>query len=329
MLRRSVPPQKVCALEDEKDCRPDRQDKYQDPRAVVAAEDKGPDSQDITPKTAKQKETAQEKLDRDMVRWTRVVGLFTAALFVAAILQFAVMEIARESSDDSTAAQLAVMRAQTRTMQSQLDQMDIAQRPWIRLSQAAPVDISVMDAGAIIILDLHAKNVGHSPAERAYASGRAFSSLATTNEHVVAEAACKEASGRKPRDVDAIVFPGEDVPIEDGSFTINMRDIARDRSNRISEQYNAGKAYFGEEKAQTRRQQEMAQPLFTSFTIVGCITYSYRDRKAIGQTAFILDVYRRCPETPAARCTFDMSHERDYPAGDMSVSEVRSGLFAK
>ena len=82
----------------------------------------------------------KDDFDRDLVRWTRglflwtrVMAVFTGALVLTAALQFWVMQgqlgemkTAREGGDKSTADQLAVMRDQAAAMQSQSTQMQAA-----------------------------------------------------------------------------------------------------------------------------------------------------------------------------------------------------------
>ena len=224
--------------------------------------------------------------------------------------------------------QWQVMHEQLRIMSDQLDQMDIAQRPWLTLSRATPIDVSVMDSFVIIGLDLRARNIGHSPAENAFAWGKAYPSLSTTEESDTAKKVCGDALGQHS-DLNVMILPDEDRPIEENNFVIGMREIINDRMERINYQYTGRIAMLGKEQADVIRNEEMAQPLFSTFTIVGCITYAYRGGNALGQTAFILDVDRPCPESPVGKCTFDVSRPRQYGDKDVIGTEVRRGLFAR
>jgi hypothetical protein len=225
--------------------------------------------------------------------------------------------------------QWQVMHEQLRIMSDQLDQMDIAQRPWLTLSRATPTNVIVMEAGVIIALDLRARNIGHSPAEMASAWGKAYPSLSITEESDTAKKVCKDAFGQNLEFLKIMILPDEDLPIEDHDFLIGMQEILKDRIHRLDYQYAGRIAMFGKEEADAIRDEEMAQPLSSTFTIVGCITYSYRGGNALGQTAFILDVDRPCPESPVGKCTFDVSRPKKYGAKDVMGTEVRRGLFAR
>jgi hypothetical protein len=126
-------------------------------------EDKGPNGN----------EAAQQKLDRDMVRWTRALASFTGALAIIAILQFWAMRgqldertATRESSDRSFADQVSLMQAQTKAMQGQLDQISLAQRPWVKLVNIEPTSLSSdNEVGVQLWTKIAVENVGHSPAQ--------------------------------------------------------------------------------------------------------------------------------------------------------------------
>ena len=54
-----------------------------------------------------------------------------------------------------------------------------------------------------------------------------------------------------------------------------------------------------------------------------------RGGNALGQTAFILDVDRRCAESPVGKCSFVVSGPREYGAEEVTGTQVRRGLFAR
>jgi hypothetical protein len=279
--------------------------------------------------------------ERMMARWTRIVGLFTAFLFAVNVgtsvifwRQLGEMQATRESSDRSTSNQLKIMG-------DQLDQMDIAQRPWVRLSRAAPVGLIVMDVGVVIDLQLRAKNIGHSPAEGVYATGRAFSNFSFTEAAPAARAVCKGAFAKNLEWLQSMIFPDEEREIEIiGGFYTSMQDIMNERMDQVDFQYNGSIPFVGKEKAEARKKEDLALPLRAGFTVVGCILYSYRGGNAFGQTAFLLDLNRSCPEiSPLAKCSFDVRPGKKYLADEILVGDVpdrrnldvpeRSSLFVK
>ena len=184
--------------------------------------------------------------------------------------------------------------------------MDIAQRPWIRLSKVTPLGLSVTEAGVIIDLDLHAKNIGHSRAEEVYTTGRIFPDLSLNDQASTARAACEGRSTKPLEFTQSVIFPDEDHQIEGGSFAISQQEITNRWMERITSQYTESIPYVGKEKADARKKEELVQPVFSSFTVIGCIIYSYRDRSASGETAFALDVHKSCEtDIGPLKCAFD------------------------
>jgi hypothetical protein len=85
-----------------------------------------------------------------------------------------------------------------------------------------------------------------------------------------------------------------------------------------------------DEYSEEARRKKLAQSVFSSFTVIGCIIYSYRARSASGQTAFALDVDKSCePYIGPLKCTFDVSHSAEYGAGNLIITESDRGLFAR
>jgi len=268
--------------------------------------------------------TRHQANERVMARWTRIVGLFTVFLFVVNVAtsmiflrQLNEMQAARESSDTSTSDQLKIMG-------DQLNQMDIAQRPWVRLSRADPVGLIVMDAGIVILLQLHAKNVGHSPAEGVYATGRAFADFSSTEEAITARAVCEGASAKNLEWLQSMIFPDEERKIEIiGGFATSMQDIIKRKMDQIDFQYNESIPLVEKDKAEAKKKEDLAVPLRAGFTVVGCILYRYRGGSALGQTAFVLNLDRSCPEiSPLAKCSFDIKPGVKYRTDEMLVRDV-------
>lgn len=99
----------------------------------------------------------KEKSDRDLIaaRWTRRVGIFTAALVAVGIVTG------------------GIFWRQLNVMQGQLDEMQAARRPWLT--------VHVNIAGPLIILprphidiDFTITNIGQSPAMEAWVNASLF-----------------------------------------------------------------------------------------------------------------------------------------------------------
>ena len=154
--------------------------------------------------------------------------------------------------------QRQIHREQLRIMRGQLRQMDIAQRPWLTLSRATPTSVLVTDFAVVITLDLRARNIGHSPAEKTFAWGKAYSSLFTTEESDAVGKVCNDALGQHVEDLKVMILPDEDIPIEERTFLITVQEIRKNRLDWIDFQYAARMAMLGKEKADEIRDEEMA-----------------------------------------------------------------------
>ena len=237
--------------------------------------------------------------------------------------------------------QWQVMHGQLRIMADQLNQMDISQRPWVRLTVAKPLDLLVEETGMIIDLEFRANNVGHSPAEGVYTTGKVFPSLSLTEQNTAARAVCEGSRaifednpyGKNLEHLQSIVFPNEERKIQEvGGLIIRIDEIIQSKIREIEFQYAASIPYIGKEQAETRREQALAdlkaKPIFSAFDIVGCIVYTYRGGGAFGKTAFVLNILRACTESRWG-CAFEVSSRRHYEADEMQVKEYNRDLLAE
>jgi hypothetical protein len=48
-----------------------------------------------------------------------------------------------------------------------------------------------------------------------------------------------------------------------------------------------------------------------------------------GKTAFVLDIFRPCTESPVGECAFEVSRRRDYEADEIKVKEYNRDLLAE
>jgi hypothetical protein len=218
--------------------------------------------------------------------------------------------------------------------QGQLNVMQAERRPWIQLSEVAPWLLHV-DVGAGFVdipVELRVKNIGLSPAEGVFATGKVYPRLAIDDERRAAEGACKDATtDRKLLAFQgSIVFPNEERPMQFSPDILMIRDIEKARRSEAALQYAGRLASLGKEKADEMLREDLARPLRSTFVIVGCVTYSYHNEHAVGQTSFIIDVAARCiVGPPPPTCTFNVSHSAEYKADDMAITEVRRSLFAR
>jgi hypothetical protein len=194
----------------------------------------------------------------------------------------------------------------------------------------------------IVDLEFRAKNVGHSPAEGVYATGKVFPDLSLTEQNAAARAVCDGSRaifednpyGKNLEHLQSIVFPNEERQIKEvGSLIVRTNEIIRSKIRGIEFQYKGSIPFIGEEQAASKSEEALAElrakPIFSAFYFVGCIVYAYRSGSAIGKTAFVLDIVRPCAESPVGQCAFDVSNPGHYRADEMRVNEYNRDLLAE
>jgi hypothetical protein len=91
-----------------------------------------------------------------------IQGLLALALLVVAGVQASIYF-----------TQAGIMHGQLNAMHDQLDQMALAERPWVMLTDIKPESFSSDDeAGVSFWVKLSVKNVGHSPAQNVSVTGQ-------------------------------------------------------------------------------------------------------------------------------------------------------------
>jgi hypothetical protein len=142
----------------------------------------------------RRRRTQQEKSDRDLImaRWTRRVGIFTAALVVVGVVTG------------------GIFWRQLNVMQGQLDEMRSEQRPWVTIIKDPPDIISPLTyrSGVVSINLLFTfRNVGHLPA-----FGVIPSSFAIPHTLVRTGGEFAHACNFRNPDIGIYVFPSDDPP---------------------------------------------------------------------------------------------------------------------
>lgn len=208
------------------------------------------------------------------------------------------------------------------------DSLIAATRPWVQISSVKPISVAVDGPLIVIGTDFRVKNIGHSSAEAIFVTGDVFPSIGTTEEHTAAGKVCARARKGKQTELDAVAFPDEEVRLTGTDFVIMKRDVQNYRTAEMNKNYEVRKGMFGKEQAENMRGGEASQPLSTDLTVVGCITYQFAGGEGVGQTSFILNLYRPCqriyPDViPELKCTFDVTQRRDFRGDDIGMDQVR------
>jgi hypothetical protein len=270
------------ALEHEQKGGPKADNAQQPPTAAIIPEGEAPGRQTTTAESESEPHQAKDKLDRDLVRWTRVLAFFTGALVLAAGLQFwamrgqlSEMKTAREGGEKSMVDQLAAMNGQ-------LAQMRIAQRPWIKPVVLTPTWGVVNSTEVAFGVEFRIKNIGSSPALHVSAAIRLVVPQRVPFRNGNLLMICQEIIPRSGPDV--MLFPHEETTIRDGELPIVIKTDQQEILNRLRNHPG-----------------EQGQP-YTAFDIQGCVTYSSAEDNQIYYTAFDSDLSKIGPNCidPAA-----------------------------
>lgn len=262
----------------------------------------------------KKQQNPADRAARSTARATWFIALLTIATIGVGISQFRIyegqlneMRAAREGSDKSFAAQLAVMQAQTRAMQGQaqamqgqLDQMTADQRPWLAVSDLRFNDIVVYPVGAGILIDTSYKvtNLGRSPATDVFIkTALIFSERENFNGRLTRDL-CNEHPSTDERllaTYSETVLPTQVLFLESGPML--KIDLAATFSHRIEDLENAG-----------------VSSIAADFFLVGCITYKALRSGAFHHTGFAYkaqDLDIKLPGFPFTRVPFEKGIVKD------------------
>ncbi len=260
----------------------------QPPPTPVGPEHETPDAQAVTSKGERRRNVSKDELDRSMVNWTRAVAVFTAFLALLAGLQawiiwgqWGEMKAAREGGDKSFADQIAVM-------QGQLNQMNLAQRPWVKLESSQPDSLTSDDAyGVSFWAKVVVSNVGHSPAQNVSVTADLLIRDFDPSINEGMKAACQKGDTDSWIIPGQPIFPGQTQTINgDGltSWIIDIHRIRNARLGRINNTFN-NKAATGDTMRAAAWANEIAKfPFFAPIALVGCINYRSPDNRILYQT---------------------------------------------
>jgi hypothetical protein len=177
----------------------------------VTSEGETPNEEDAQDYSESDTMTANNKVDRDMVRWTRAVAILTGCLFIAALLQF------------------FVMRGQQNIMRGQLEVMADDQRPWVFVVKPLIEEpgFHLEDGKEIIAMRFIYKNVGHTPAK--YSVG--ISQLNVVSQRDYATPDWTLCNNRRKLPLKSLrdgitIFPDQ-TDVHRNRFAIDKKDFAR------------------------------------------------------------------------------------------------------
>jgi hypothetical protein len=143
---------------------------------------------------------SKDNLDRELVLWTRVLGVFTGLLFLASCFQF------------------VVLHGQQTVMQGQLDEMKNEQRPWLKADPK--ITSPLVSKGGLLFTNIAiaVTNVGHIPASGVRGEAMLLNGGHSSVTREDFKFVCKQADTSLMVDKEA----GSDVIFPSGSGFLNM-----------------------------------------------------------------------------------------------------------
>ena len=197
------------------------------------------------------------------------------------------MRATRAGGDKSTADQLNVMLGQ-------LNQMNLAQRPWIKLEKIEPTSLSSDDAyGISFWAKVIVSNVGHSPAQNVSVTADLLIRDFDLSSDEGMKAACRKGDTGSWIIPGRPIFPGQTQAVDGDvstSWDIDIDRVRNARFARINRMYNAKAAKGDTVKARAYADASAQFPFFAPIALVGCINYRSPDNKLLYQTSFMFDL---------------------------------------
>ena len=258
-------------------------ERHEPPAPLPVPEHGAPRGEETKAEGEKQAEPSQSQLDRDMVRWTRALAFFTAALVIAAALQFWAMRgqlremrATREGGDKSFADQIAIMQAQAKAMQGQLTQMALNERPWLAVSDLSfqQVETFAVGAGIVVSASYKVTNIGHSPARRVFINTALFLPDVDVFDEQRARALCKKAppaDSPNERRYTYTILPGQTETID--GFYMEAATFNR----RIGDDIE-------------KRARDHGGVIDTTLILAGCVSYLEAPEDKWAKTGFAFEV---------------------------------------
>ena len=242
----------------------------------------------------KKQQTDADRAALSTARATWAIALLTIATIGVGISQFLIykwqldeMRATREGGDKSTVDQLNIMSGQ-------LSQMNLAQRPWIKLEKIEPTSLTSDDAyGVSFWAKVIVSNVGHSPAQNVSVTADLLIQDFDLSSDEDMRAACRRGDTGSWIIPGRPIFPGQTQAIGgdvSSSWDIEIDRVRNARLARISSMYNTKAADGDAAKARAYAYATAKFPFFAPIALVGCINYRSPDNKALYQTSFMFDL---------------------------------------
>lgn len=256
----------------------------------------------IKPERWHPEEKEHRRKERQFWRFSvGLAGFATGAAVIGAIFAYFAL---KASMEQATTAQKALIAAD---------------RPWLKVTDLSHITVDVEREFVLFVPVVKVKNIGHSPAQHIYVDALAISDSSIGEQNSGAVDICREAASATHPAAENLIFP-DDASELSGNAAIAISAIRQKINARAQRESGISRSLIN---------RDVKQPIFSDFTIVGCITYNSPSQNILGQTAFVFDLDKSCNFPTRAACTFDLSHPAIYTEPDILIRRPGGGIYAR
>lgn len=221
-------------------------------------------------------------------------------------------------------------------------------RPWVMLANVRPLNLSSDDAdGVTLWAKISVKNIGHSPAENLFITGKLLIDQFDPSPQQGMEEACQEARLNSSTIRGQVLFPDQSEDLDGGipqSFLIDVDKVWASRAARIKSAYEAEMARGKSQLAEEWKGALAEFPFHADLHFVGCVSYRSSTSKTLYQTSFMFDLgsfpllggkppvihYPEPePNNPDILMLFSRQMQRIVPGDKIKLSNFTYGTFVK
>jgi hypothetical protein len=176
--------------------------------------------------------------------------------------------------------------------QGQLIEMRAGNRPWIKDTAIVIDKLEVQKNQVSIWLKVTYKNIGHSPAEQVTIIPEMLIPGLQPWDFLEVKALCADLKTHPKLLMGNILFPDDSIESHSINFGRSMRDIEQGRDNQVNLSYTGWAMSFGKKAADAFRPDLLKMANKMTFSIVGCIAYTFIGSRDVHATSFAFGLSR-------------------------------------
>ncbi|MBN9561760.1 MAG: hypothetical protein J0H14_13675 [Alphaproteobacteria bacterium] len=223
--------------------------------------------------------TQQDHWLKEERNWSRQTGLGVATAIAAIVASGAAIFALQASRQAVKEAHVQAETAQAAFVAQE--------RPWIMLADVKPASLDSDDKGGVMFwVNISVKNIGHSPAQDVWVSGKLVIDQFDPLPEQAMKSVCQESKTYGfPGNP---VFPDQTQPVQEppNSFYIPAQHVWAARDARIESAY----LWHSPRRAQAWAEELSKFPFYAALHLVGCINYRSPDRRDVYQTSFAFEI---------------------------------------